>query len=345
MKLAELVSALRATQGVKLKRDIARVAEHLPQQGEARWLAEHTATGIRNGDDAAAIPDGDGFVLLAAEGMLPAFVAADPWFAGFSALMVNVSDILAMGGRPYAVVDVLFSDEHSSCSALFAGMQAAARLFGVPVVGGHTSRVADGGQSLAVAIVGRARRLITSFDAKPGDDLIFAVDLRGSYRGEANYFDATSNADRERVRRAAEVLPALAEAGLVQAGKDVSMAGIAGTLAMLCEGSNVGAELELDALQRPEGTSLLRWLNTFPSYGFLLAVAPEHGRAVQQRFQAAGVTSERVGRFDSSCQVRLASAGETRTFWDVSAEPLTGFGLAREAGTTAPRSDISSQPH
>ena len=35
---------------------------------------------------------------MGAEGMLPQFVETDPWFAGWSAVMVNVSDIYAMGG-------------------------------------------------------------------------------------------------------------------------------------------------------------------------------------------------------------------------------------------------------
>src|SRR5688572_9084973 len=61
------------------------------------------------GDDCAAIPDSGGHLLLAAEGMLESFVAADPWFAGYSAVMVNLSDVAAMGGRPLAIVDVLWT--------------------------------------------------------------------------------------------------------------------------------------------------------------------------------------------------------------------------------------------
>lgn len=67
------------------------------------------AGGIRLGDDCAAIPDGQGFLLLAAEGMLPSFVGDDPWFAGYSAVMVNISDVAAMGGRALAVVDMLWT--------------------------------------------------------------------------------------------------------------------------------------------------------------------------------------------------------------------------------------------
>lgn len=324
MNLATLIEALRAAPGIALKRDIEPVAEVLSAVSSSSWLATPDAAPIRNGDDAAAIPDGDGFLLLAAEGMLPGFVAADPWFAGFCAVMVNVSDIAAMGGTPYAVVDVLFSGDTQQSRQVLTGMRDAARMFGVPVVGGHTSR-SPGSTLLAAAIVGRARKLITSFDARPGDQLLLAIDLRGSYRGASSYFDAAT-AGTVNPRQALAVLPELAEAGLTCAGKDVSMAGIAGTLVMLCEGSGVGARLELDALPRPSEVPLLRWLCTFPSFGFLLAVRPAHSERVQARFAAVGVACAAVGGFQTERKVELTSHGERALFWDLAREPLTGFG-------------------
>jgi selenophosphate synthetase-related protein len=60
------------------------------------------------------------------------FLAQEPWFAGWSAIMANVSDITAMGGRAIAAVDVQWS-----CPALvLEGMAAAAEAFDVPVVVG-----------------------------------------------------------------------------------------------------------------------------------------------------------------------------------------------------------------
>jgi selenophosphate synthetase-related protein len=97
--LARLISFLATSATVAEKVNIRAVYE------PAIKLAGET----RLGDDCAAIQDGDDWLLLAAEGMLPSFVAEDPWFAGYSAVMVNLSDIAAMGGRPLALVDVLWS--------------------------------------------------------------------------------------------------------------------------------------------------------------------------------------------------------------------------------------------
>ena len=66
-------------------------------------------------------------------------------------------------------------------------MQAAARAYGVPIVGGHTTHTGSGSgtgnAALGAAVIGHAGdRLITSFDAKPGDHLVIAIDMHGGYR-------------------------------------------------------------------------------------------------------------------------------------------------------------------
>ena len=109
------------------------------------------------GDDCAAIRDpSGGYLLLAAEGLLQRFVADDPWFAGYSAVMVNISDVCAMGGRPIAVVDVMWTPDHEMTRPVWDGMKAAARDYGVPIVGGHTTITRNGGPVyLAASILER----------------------------------------------------------------------------------------------------------------------------------------------------------------------------------------------
>ena len=63
----------------------------------------------------------------------------------------------------------------------------------MPIVGGHTNTRCDRSQ-LSVAILGRAQRLLTSFDAKPGDQLIAAIDLRGRYREPFANWEAFTDA-------------------------------------------------------------------------------------------------------------------------------------------------------
>jgi AIR synthase-related protein len=288
--LARLASFLARSAAVSEKAAIHRV--YAP--------AVKLAGGVRVGDDCAAIPDGDGFLLFAAEGMLESFVNQDPWFAGYCAVMVNLSDIAAMGGRPLAVVDVLWTPEMEHAAPIWEGMAEASRVYGVPIVGGHTTLTHSGASFLAAAVLGRAKRLITSFDARPGDDLLMAVDLRGNYRGDKPFWNASAGAPPERLRGDLALLPEIAERGWRVAGKDISNGGVVGTLAMLLECSGTGAELWLDRLPRPEGAELDRWLISFPSFGYLLSVAPENSAPVSDLFTARGIACERVGRVTES---------------------------------------------
>lgn len=115
-KLEQLATKLRQSLGIIQKKDIQIASEILGLQNNDR---------IRVGDDCAAIPEGDGYLLLAAEGMWHVLVETDPWFAGWCAVMVNVSDIAAMGGRAIAVVDTIWTEDTTKAKPLLEGMIAA----------------------------------------------------------------------------------------------------------------------------------------------------------------------------------------------------------------------------
>jgi len=284
--LARLISFLSASPAVVEKATIQT----------AYAPAEALAGAVRVGDDCAAIPDGDEFLLFAAEGMLESFVVADPWFAGYSAVMVNLSDVAAMGGWPLAVVDVLWTPGLERSTEIWEGMSAASRQYGVPIVGGHTTVTKSGSSFLAAAVLGKAKSLITSFDAQPGDDLLVAVDLRGSWRRDKPFWNASVEAPPERLRGDLALLPELAAQGWCRAGKDISNGGIIGTLTMLLECSGVGAELWLDLLPQPSDGDLERWLISFPSFGYLLSVPPESTTSTIAHFAGREIACAAVGR-------------------------------------------------
>jgi AIR synthase-related protein len=302
-ELSRLTAFLKTHAGVADKLAITR----------AYAPARQLSGAIKVGDDCAAIPDSGGFLLFAGEGMLESFVNDDPWFAGYSAVMVNLSDVAAMGGRPLAIVDILWTPGLEQAASIWEGITAASQAYGVPVVGGHTTLTRLGKNFLAAAVLGRAQQLITSFDAKPGDDLVMAVDLRGRYQGDKPFWNASVGAPVERLRSDLEVLSALAERGWVRAGKDISNGGIIGTLAMLLQCSNVGAELWLDRVPRPDGADLARWLISFPSFGFLFSVDPSQAANVSASFNDRQIACARVGTITGSgaCVLVYGKARET----------------------------------
>jgi hypothetical protein len=327
----ECVARLRASPAFRSKRDIGRLAARIDAAPSAvrRW--RETGEAILVGDDAAAIPDGDGHLLFAAEGMLPGFLDRDPYFAGWCSVMVNVSDIAAMGGFPLAVVDVYFHSATSEVEAVVAGIRDACKAYGVPLVGGHTTRSDEGPHALAVAILGRATALLTSFGARDGDDVVLALDLCGGFHGAFPFWNASAARAPEDLRADLAVLGAVATAGAAHACKDVSNAGIAGTLLMMLEASGMGGLLELDRIPRPASVDLQQWLLTFPSYGFLLAAPPDRTPGVLALFRERDLVCERVGSVDGSSTLRLASGGREAPLWDLAEHPFTGFGPRRAA--------------
>lgn len=316
--LAALAAQLRQALGILQKQDIQVVARSL-------GFVPDDNPEILLGDDCAAIPDGAGYLLLAAEGMLPALVEAEPWFAGWCAVMVNVSDIYAMGGRPLAVVDTIWS-QSPSVSTLLDGMKAAAQAYQVPIVGGHTNAHSPY-NALSVSILGRANRLLTSFNARPGDSLLMAVDFRGKPHPHYPFWNAATKADPFQLRGDLAILPFLAEANLCDAGKDISMGGIVGTALMLLEASHCGAVLHLDQIPCPAELPLEHWLLCFPSYGFLLSVHPEKVAAVQAQFHQRQLVCEPIGEVNASGKLTLETWNESTVFWDLSEQPLTGFSV------------------
>ncbi|KAA9000529.1 sll0787 family AIR synthase-like protein [Affinibrenneria salicis] len=315
--LQALLAAVRQSGGIAHKRDIQLVADALREA----W-PRHAHP---NGDDCAQIDTAGGVSLLAMEGFINSFVAQDPWFAGWCGVMVNLSDIAAMGGRPQAIVNALWSARDDQAQQILQGMAAASRAYQVPIVGGHTNLRSNQSQ-LAVAVLGHARRVLNSFAVRPGLTLVVAINLAGRWHPPGLNWDAATDADPAALRRALAILPALAETQQAVAAKDISQAGLLGTLVMMMESARLGVSLDLNAIPRPDECDWQDWLCAFPSFGFLLAVEPQRVDAAIARFDEAGINAAAVGAFDDSRRLTVYRDGEHACFWDLNTAPLTGMG-------------------
>lgn len=314
MNLNAICQGLLDSRGFHHKNDISPVM---------KTLASAASANVRNGDDCAAIPQDNGYLLFAMEGFVPDFLDRMPWFAGYCGVMVNVSDIYAMGGRPTAVLNTIWANGNEQAGETLAGLVEASKRYKVPIVGGHTN-LKSAQRQLAVAILGKATKLLSSFDARPGDDLLVAIDLRGKWEEPYPYWNASTTAPTERLLADLEILPALAEEGLCAAAKDISMAGVLGTALMLLECSNAGADIDLEAIPRPTTVSmdnhedLLRWLLAFPSYGFVLSVHPKHTNKVLERFECRGIPCSVAGKVTAGTRVAVRAQNQYEVLWDLS---------------------------
>ncbi|MBW1248711.1 sll0787 family AIR synthase-like protein [Pseudomonas tolaasii] len=320
--LATLIDTLRNTPAMRSKQAIQQPAALMGCYEQALTREQMYAL---PGDDTAAIACGNHFQLLAIEGMLPAFVETAPWFAGWSAVMANVSDITAMGGRATAVVNAYWHHDNAAAQELLAGIRAACEAYGLLLAGGHTSLTEGNPTALAVAITGVAQTLLSTLHVAPGQVIAMAVDLDGKWHADSTYWKAFEGMPAERLRSKLDVLPRLADARLLHAAKDISNAGILGSLLMLLETTGCGATIDLAALPCPPEADLARWLQVFPSYGFLMTLDERDWPQVQTAFAFEGVRCERVGQVNASGVLKVQLGEQRGEFWNLRQQPFTGF--------------------
>lgn len=309
----DLAALVRSHPGLRGKAAIGLVREVL---GPTDWL-----TGP--GDDAAVVADCGGRTILAGgEALWPPLVAADPFGAGVAAVLTNVNDLAAMGARPKVILDTVIADA-SVAREVLGGIAYAARLYDVRVAGGHLT-VRDGQPAVSAFGVGEAIAVLSTQHVAPGLDLLLACCLEGTMRADFPFF--TSLEERgDRLAGDVLTLAATAEAGEAVAAKDVSMAGLVGSLAMLLESRGAGATVDLDALPRPARVDLGQWLVCFPAFAFLLCVPPERVEACAARFHARGLACARIATLDDTGLVRLRGGAEVATVLDLTKEPVTGL--------------------
>ncbi len=315
--LAALTEAVRTHPGVTGKAAIGLVSDVF--QG-TDWLAGP-------GDDGAVIT-GQGIppLVVGGEAILPSFVAGDPYGAGIAAVTTNVNDLAAMGAWPLALVDTV-TGPRPVVQRVLEGMRWASGLYQVPVVGGHLT-ITPGPPALSAFGLGRAARPLSATFAAPGQSLVIGCCIDGQMRADFPFFPSFDERG-ERLGGDIRLLAEGAERGWVAAAKDVSMAGLVGSLAMLLECNRLGVVLDLDALPVPAGVTLTQWVTCFPCFAFLLCVPPGREDECLTAFAGRGLAAAVAGTLDDTGQLRVSSAGQVASVFDLTRESVTNLAQPR----------------
>ena len=215
------------------------------------------------GDDGAPVPGSD--LVAACDAIVPSMVERDPHWAGWCSVLVNVNDLAAMGAVPVGLLNALGARDRSFAARILAGLRDAAATYGVPVLGGHTQLGVPA--ALSVTALGRTAHPVPGGGGRPGHRVWVTADLGGGWRPghRGRQWDSTTH------RRAPELRAMLGSVAAARpaAAKDVSMAGIAGTLGMLAEASGCAAVLDVARVPRPAGAAAGDWLTCFPGFAML----------------------------------------------------------------------------
>ena len=220
------------------------------------------------GDDAAPVPGSD--LVAACDAILPSMVERDPEWAGWCGVLVNLNDLAAMGATPVGLLDAVAARDASFASRVLTGLRRGCEAWGVPLLGGHTQLGVPA--ALTVTALGRTATPVPAGGGRVGDAVRLTADLGGRWRAGATgrQWDSSST------RTGAELRAMHAGVGLAapHAAKDVSMAGVVGTLGMLAEASGCAAVLDVADVPRPAGAGVGDWLTCFPGFAMLTADEP-----------------------------------------------------------------------
>jgi selenophosphate synthetase-related protein len=213
---------------------------------------------------------------------------------------------------------MLISPDEAHANTVLDGMAWASEKLGVPIVGGHLTLGHE--PALSASCTGFARRPLRASNAQPGDTLVAAFATEGRWMSDTQpFWTSLHDRDDTLLKTDGDALVTIAEHELAHAARDVSMPGIAGSLLQMIEGAGCGANLNVEAIPRPDGAPVERWLMVFPSFGFLLAT--QQPEAVCDVFARHGIAAAVCGGFDDTRVLRLNEFPA----WDLNETPLTGL--------------------
>jgi len=227
-----------------------------------------------------------------------------------------------MGATPLGIVDTIVGDESTARMAL-RGMQEGCRIYDVPLVGGHLT-LHDGAPAVSAFGIGWARRVLSATQVAPGQAVIVACCTRGTMRSDFPFF-ASFDERGAQLGADVRVLAAVAESHACMAAKDVSMAGLIGSLAMLLEWSQAGVTVDLDAVPRPPDVALDSWLTCFPAFAFLLCAPAGREADCLHAFRDRDLDAAVIGEVDATGVLAVQQGGRRAAVLDLRVTSVTGL--------------------
>jgi thiamine-monophosphate kinase len=226
---------------------------------------QHTNLGI--GDDAALISVAEGMELAISADMLVSgthfFADADPYQLGWKSLAVNVSDMAAMGAKPkWATLALALPQQDNVWLSRFSqGFFACANTFNIDLIGGDTTRTRQKESlTISIQIMGEVPKgeAIKRSGAKAGDD-IWVSGALGKAAAALQYLLGKQVIHSEAVNEHLVALHrpepridlGIALRHLANSCLDISD-GLLGDLQHILKASNVGAQVQLNAIPTSE---------------------------------------------------------------------------------------------
>ena len=267
---------------------------------------------------------------------------SSPHDIGAKAILVNISDLDAMGAEPrVATLSLALPADMplDDFDALIDGVADAAASARVAIAGGNLTR-SPGPLVIDVTAIGavHARKVLRRDGAREGDEIYVTGTLGAGAAGfrwlERHGIPDPSDAAWPAVRRACRPAPpigagkTLARTGASRAAIDLSD-GLADGLRRLCEGSGTGMRIDTSALPvDPSARAVFASLDLDPveasiaggdDYELLFTVSPRHRGRFRGAVRVLGTGVTRIGVVTAGTGVVLATPDGDRPL------PSSGF--------------------
>lgn len=281
---------------------------NLRQIGEDQLLAQLVSRFALNkevvagaGDDCAVVrpPRAHQLLLLKTDCVIEGIhFAANTGAAavGWKAMMRPLSDFAAMSGIPQFALITLIAPAAQTVAwtrKIYRGLEKAARLFGVSIVGGETSAT-RGPAAISVSVAGFVEkdRWISRTGGRVGDELFVTGRLGGSSEGRHLRFIPRIEESRW-----------LTENFSIHAMMDLSD-GLGADLPRLALASNVGFEVNEKGVPLTRGCTIAQGINDGEDYELLFAIAPRASGKLRARWKKKFPTLPltRIGCFTRKSQ-------------------------------------------
>ncbi len=248
---------------------IARISKSLP----------HNVVLSAGEDDCAVLEWGDDYLLLTIDMLHRSTDFPDkmtPWQIGWMSVAVNLSDIVAMGGRPIAIATALglpADTEISFVGEIIEGMNFCARRFNTNIVGGDTDEHDE--LTTVCTALGCVKKdeLLRRSGAQIGDLVCVTGELGTAEAGlQAMSMNISERVERILTKKLFEPQPrvkegiALAKSGVVTSMMDTSD-GLALSLYDLGKSSNKGFLIDEDKIPILDETRIVSPDLELPLYG------------------------------------------------------------------------------
>ncbi|NIM91680.1 MAG: thiamine-phosphate kinase [Candidatus Aminicenantes bacterium] len=283
------------------------------------------------GDDAAVIKHGQKFLLITKdllfEGVHFLSPLHPPFLLGRKSLMVNLSDVAAMGGLPkFALLGLGLPPEMDSSwlQQYFAGFKSAASEEGVALIGRDISQTKK--IAISVTVIGEGKNIIQRDGAEAGHHIFVSGCLGNARQGLILLKKGYRLGDN---KKADPFLKAflnpsppitlgkeLSRLKLVSSMIDISD-GLSVDLSHLCEESEVGAEIHLDRLPLSQEIHHFQRqpyrlaLHGGEDYELLFSVPPQNLRSLSRLQKKHQITF--IGRMIEKRQIFLIDRGGRRS--------------------------------